>query len=81
MLRLNDLRDVFLNKSIEGLLAARQFSLQLPTACARGMLPSASDPCLHSPWPALPMSLGVRSRQPRWNVAALTATRGPGRLA
>jgi hypothetical protein len=29
-----DLRDVLLSKSIEGLLAARQFSLPLPTACA-----------------------------------------------
>jgi hypothetical protein len=39
-----DLRDVFLSKSIEGLLAARQFSLPLPTACAYRMLPSVSDP-------------------------------------
>jgi hypothetical protein len=39
-----DLRDVFLSKSIEGPLAARQFSLPLPTACARRMLPSISDP-------------------------------------
>jgi hypothetical protein len=28
------LRDMFSNKSIEGLLAARQISLPLPTACA-----------------------------------------------
>ena len=75
------LRDMFLNKSIEGLLAAGPFSLPLPTACACRMIPSASDPCLHSPWPALPMSLGGRCQQPRWNVAALTATRGTGRLA